>query len=87
MIELNHPCIVKLYGISRGESLMMVTSYVNLMTSYANEIYLKVQELVAMGSALDYILDYPMAVGLTDFKLWAAQIASGMTYLESKGLV
>jgi len=69
MIELNHPCIVKLYGISRGESLMMV------------------QELVAMGSALDYILDYPMAVGLTDFKLWAAQIASGMTYLESKGFV
>ena len=47
---------------------------------------LQVQELVAMGSALDYILDYPNAVNQTDFKLWAAQIASGMTYLEEKGL-
>ena len=40
-----------------------------------------------MGSALDYILDYPNAVNQTDFKLWAAQIASGMTYLEEKGLI
>ena len=47
--------------------------------------YTQVQELVSMGSALDYILDYPNAVNLQDFKLWAAQIASGMNYLESKG--
>lgn len=69
MMGLDHPCIVKLYGICRGESLMMV------------------QELVTMGSALDFILDYPVAVGLGEFKLWAAQIASGMNYLEEKGFV
>ncbi|XP_076824684.1 tyrosine-protein kinase HTK16-like [Clavelina lepadiformis] len=69
MMGLNHLCIVKLYGICRGETLMMV------------------QELVAMGSALDYILDYPSEVGLADFKLWGAQIASGMNYLEEKGFV
>nr|CAB3267847.1 tyrosine-protein kinase HTK16-like [Phallusia mammillata] len=69
MMGLNHLCIVKLYGICRGETMMMV------------------QELVAMGSALDYILDYPSAVGQADFKLWGAQIASGMNYLESKGFV
>uniref|UniRef100_F6SGK0 Tyrosine-protein kinase n=1 Tax=Ciona intestinalis TaxID=7719 RepID=F6SGK0_CIOIN len=69
MMELDHPCIVQLYGICRGETLMMV------------------QELVAMGSALDYILDYPMHTAVSDFKLWAAQIASGMTYLEEKGFV
>jgi len=49
--------------------------------------YSQVQELVAMGSALDYILDYPSHVTLTDFKLWGAQIASGMNYLEEKGWV
>lgn len=38
-----------------------------------------------MGSALDFVLDYPHAVSLTEFKLWAAQIASGMNYLEEKG--
>jgi len=69
MMKLDHPCIVKLYGICQSDNLMMV------------------QELVAMGSALDYILDYPNAVNQTDFKLWAAQIASGMTYLEEKGFV
>lgn len=69
MMGLDHPCIVKLYGICRGESLMMV------------------QELVTMGSALDFILDYPHAVGQTEFKLWAAQIASGMNYLEEKRFV
>ncbi|XP_078486359.1 tyrosine-protein kinase HTK16-like [Ciona intestinalis] len=69
MMELDHLCIVQLYGICRGETLMMV------------------QELVAMGSALDYILDYPMHTSVSDFKLWAAQIASGMTYLEEKGFV
>uniref|UniRef100_H2Z7A3 Tyrosine-protein kinase n=1 Tax=Ciona savignyi TaxID=51511 RepID=H2Z7A3_CIOSA len=69
MMELNHACIVQLYGICRGETLMMV------------------QELVAMGSALDYILDYPLHVTVADFKLWAAQIASGMMYLEEKRFV
>lgn len=38
-----------------------------------------------MGSALDYILDYPDSVNVNDFKLWGAQIASGMSYLETKG--
>lgn len=47
-------------------------------------LFTQVQELVGMGSALDYILDYPTAVNLQDFKLWAAQIASGMNYLEGK---
>lgn len=69
MMGLDHPCIVRLYGICRGETLMMV------------------QELVTMGSALDFILDYPHAVGLVEFKIWAAQIASGMNYLEEKGFV
>ena len=62
--------------------------FINYCTT-ANPIFaifvLQVQELVGMGSALDYILDYPSAVGLQDFKLWGAQIASGMNYLEGKG--
>ncbi len=40
-----------------------------------------------MGSLLDYILDYPDAINVKDLLLWSAEIAWGMTYLESKRFV
>ncbi|GFY63403.1 tyrosine-protein kinase HTK16 [Trichonephila inaurata madagascariensis] len=46
-----------------------------------------VQELVPMGSLLDYILDFADEVILNNMLLWSAQIAWGMTYLESKRFV
>ncbi|GBN39619.1 Tyrosine-protein kinase HTK16 [Araneus ventricosus] len=46
-----------------------------------------VQELVPMGSLLDYILDYPDDISVDNMILWSAQIAWGMTYLESKRFV
>ncbi|KFM71953.1 Tyrosine-protein kinase HTK16, partial [Stegodyphus mimosarum] len=46
-----------------------------------------VQELVPMGSLLDYLLDYPTQINVQDLLLWSAQIAWGMTYLESKRFV
>ncbi|GIX89198.1 tyrosine-protein kinase HTK16, partial [Caerostris extrusa] len=46
-----------------------------------------VQELVPMGSLLDYILDYPKDISSDNMLLWSAQIAWGMTYLESKRFV
>lgn len=46
------------------------------------------QELLALGSMLDYLLDYPEKVNVnTDMLLWAAQIANGMRYLEKEGYV
>lgn len=46
------------------------------------------QELLALGSMLDYLLDYPEKVNInTDLSLWAAQIANGMRYLEKEGYV
>ncbi|XP_069170662.1 tyrosine-protein kinase HTK16 isoform X2 [Procambarus clarkii] len=47
-----------------------------------------VQELMAMGSLLDFLLEHEKEV-LVDFhlKLWAAQIAEGMMYLEQKHFV
>lgn len=50
-------------------------------------IYFQVQELVEMGSLLDYILDHLDSINVTDLLLWSAQIAWGMTYLESKRFV
>jgi len=48
----------------------------------------KVQELLSMGSLLDYLLDYPENVSVNvDLLLWASQIAYGMSYLETKALV
>ncbi|XP_077988319.1 tyrosine-protein kinase HTK16-like [Glandiceps talaboti] len=46
-----------------------------------------VQELVSMGSLLDYLLDHSDEIIEIDFKTWAAQIAWGMVYLEEKGFV
>jgi len=48
----------------------------------------KVQELLAMGSLLDFLLDYADKVSVNhDLLLWACQIAYGMSYIETKGLV
>ena len=70
MITLNHPCIVKLIGVTMGKPMMMV------------------QELVAHGALVDYLYDgkYPKPNMIT-LKLWAAEIASGMMYLEKKRFV
>lgn len=49
----------------------------------------QVQELVPLGSLINYLQDtstHPQP-GLTTLKLWAAEIASGMTYLEEKRFV
>ncbi|XP_070538021.1 tyrosine-protein kinase HTK16-like [Ptychodera flava] len=46
-----------------------------------------VQELVTMGSLLDYLLDHSAKIIEMDFKTWATQIAMGMMYLEEKGYV
>ncbi|XP_071442937.1 tyrosine-protein kinase Shark isoform X2 [Hetaerina americana] len=70
MMDLNHHCVVKLIGISEGQTLLMV------------------QELLALGSMLDFLLESPeQASPAYELKLWASQIACGMSYLEEKGFV
>ena len=49
--------------------------------------FIQVQELVTMGALLDFLIDYQMKVSLKDLKLWAGQIAWGMTYLEERRFV
>lgn len=46
-----------------------------------------VQELVGMGSLLEFLLNHPKAIVESDLRLWAAQITSGMMYLEQKKFV
>ncbi|XP_013774828.1 tyrosine-protein kinase shark-like [Limulus polyphemus] len=47
-----------------------------------------IQELVPMGSMLDFLLDYPTEVNTEmELILWAGQISSGMKYLEKKHFV
>lgn len=46
-----------------------------------------VQELVQMGALLDLLLDHQADILQKDLKLWAAQIAWGMMYLEKKRFV
>ena len=48
----------------------------------------QVQELVPLGALIDYLYDgkYPRP-SITTLTLWAAEIASGMMYLEKKRFV
>lgn len=46
-----------------------------------------VQELVQMGALLDFLIDHQSDISQRDLKLWAAQIAWGMMYLEKKRFV
>ncbi|KAK2720578.1 hypothetical protein QYM36_004454 [Artemia franciscana] len=47
-----------------------------------------VEELVPMGSLLDYLVEHPNLIS-PDFEIpiWASQVANGMMYLESKRFV
>ena len=40
-----------------------------------------------MGALLDHLIDHQDDIGEIDLKLWAAQIAWGMMYLEQKRFV
>ena len=40
-----------------------------------------------MGALLDFLIDYQSEISQRDLKLWAAQIAWGMMYLEKKRFV
>jgi len=50
--------------------------------------YLQIQELVPMGALIDYLYEgrYPRP-SIVTLKLWAAEIAYGMMYLEKKRFV
>ena len=66
----------------------MCVGFVN-MSTVITTLLLQVQELVPLGSLINYLQDtsthaQPM---ITTLKLWAAEIASGMTYLEEKRFV
>ena len=72
MARLQHPSIVTLYGVCRERQTGTL---------------MLVQELLEAGSALDFILNNAKTVGLEEFRVWAAQIAAGMDYLEERKLV
>jgi tyrosine-protein kinase len=46
-----------------------------------------IQELVPLGALLDYLIDHTDQCTIHSLKLWAAQIARGMLYLEEKRFV
>jgi tyrosine-protein kinase len=71
MKKLNHHCVVKLFGLS----------------SLGRSI-LMVQELVSLGSMLHYIILHKDLINPNyEFKIWAAQIACGMNYLEEQRFI
>ena len=71
MSKLNHHCICKLYGI---------------VDSNGNDMMMII-ELLSFGSMYDYLCKHKLAVNEYRLKLWAIQVADGMEYMESKGIV
>ncbi|CAF1337457.1 unnamed protein product [Adineta ricciae] len=72
MKELSHPCIVRLYGVSHLKK--------------SNSI-LMVQELLSLGSLLDYLKSHANNSTRSLFSMWVVQIAYGMAYMERKRFV
>ncbi|CAF1095651.1 unnamed protein product, partial [Didymodactylos carnosus] len=72
MKELMHPCIVRLYGIANSKRLGCL---------------LMVQELLSMGSMLDYLYKHPGGAVRSLFSSWITQINHGMAYMEKKHFV
>ena len=103
MVTLNHPCIVRLIGVTGGKPMMLVCDQTH--TSCLCSLYLshththahthahthtrtQVQELVPLGALVDYLYEGKYGKpSLTTLKLWAAEIACGMMYLEKKRFV
>lgn len=73
MLDLEHHCIVKLYGLVELDgTLMMVQEFV----SYNG-----------ISSALDYIKINANDCHINDFIIWSSLICSGMKYLEERDYV
>ncbi|CAF3915797.1 unnamed protein product [Rotaria magnacalcarata] len=72
MKELTHPCIVRLYGVSQSRKLNST---------------LMVQELLSMGSLLDYLKIHAKNQMRPLFSLWVTQIVHGMAYMEKKHFI
>ncbi|GLV34191.1 Activated Cdc42 kinase [Carabus blaptoides fortunei] len=66
MHTLNHPNLIRLYGVVLSQPMMMVT------------------ELAALGSLLDYLRKQCERTPVTVLCDYAAQVATGMAYLECK---
>lgn len=61
---------------------------VELLGLAAGPPLLMVQELAPLGSMLDFVIRYKTTINpLYEFKIWAAQIAKGMKYLEEQRFV
>ena len=71
MSKLNHHCICKLYGI---------------VDNHQNEMMMVI-ELLLLGSMLNYLSKHQLTISEYRLKIWASQIANGMAYMESKGIV
>lgn len=69
MHALDHPNLVRLFGVVLSQPMMMVT------------------ELAPLGSLLDYLRKQCQHMSITTLWEYAVQVATGMSYLESKRFI
>ncbi|KAJ8310251.1 hypothetical protein KUTeg_012116 [Tegillarca granosa] len=79
-----------LQSIKREAGLMHMLNHTCIvqLIGICEEPFMLVEEFVPLGSMLDYLQDHEKSIPVKPtLYLWAAQIASGMQYLESKKVV
>ncbi|XP_075237189.1 activated Cdc42 kinase isoform X1 [Lycorma delicatula] len=69
MHQLDHPQLIRLYGIVLSQPMMMIT------------------ELAPLGSLLDYLRKQCTQLSITVLWDYALQVATGMSYLETKRFI
>lgn len=86
MHQLNHPNLIKLYGIVLSSPMMMV-SELFLQQKKNNLCFDQVTELASQGSLRSKLVKTLGRISLSTLVDYAVQIATGMEYLEAKRLI
>lgn len=89
MIKLSHHCIVKLIGISKvsdsqhARYFSVINSESDVCVIFQGPPLMIVQELVGLGSLLNYLLENSETISPnSELKIWASQIACGNYKIE-----
>lgn len=91
MIKLSHHCIVKLIGISKVRDRRTMTTKFEYHNANSFDLQgpplMIVQELVGLGSLLNYLLENSQTINPNfELKIWASQIACGESLIRSNNI-
>jgi serine/threonine protein kinase len=78
---------VHCFGYWFKQTNILCTNHSIKKNLFIFEFFFKVQELLSMGSLLDYLKKHVSNSARSLFSLWITQIIHGMAYMEKKRFV